>query len=110
MSRSVGERAHWSCRAWRSPAGVPGAAQAAINFAAPVNITVGSSPQDVVTGNFNGDADPDLAVVNQSSNNVTVLLGGRRGLRGPGDLPGRDHAAVGRRPATSTGTRTRTWR
>ena len=51
------------------------AAAHAVNFAAPVNITVGSNPQDVITGNFNGDTDPDLAVVNQSSGTVSVLLG-----------------------------------
>ena len=56
-------------------AGVFPVAAHAITFAGPTNITVGSNPQDVVTGNFNGDADPDLAVVNQSSNSVSVLLG-----------------------------------
>jgi predicted NUDIX family NTP pyrophosphohydrolase len=54
---------------------IPGAAQA-VTFTGPTNIAVGSAPQSVVTGNFNADADPDLAVVNQGSNNVSVLLGG----------------------------------
>ena len=47
----------------------------AITFTGPTNIAVGSAPQEVVAGNFNGDADPDLAIVNQNTNNVTVLLG-----------------------------------
>ena len=51
------------------------AAAHALNFTGPTNIGVGSAPQNVVTGSFNGDADPDLAVVNQASNNVSVLLG-----------------------------------
>jgi hypothetical protein len=53
----------------------PGAAHA-VSFTGPTNIGVGNAPQSVVTGSFNGDADPDLAVVNQGSNDVSVLLGG----------------------------------
>ena len=53
---------------------VPGAAHA-VSFTGPTSIGVGNAPQSVVTGSFNGDADPDLAVVNQGSNNVSVLLG-----------------------------------
>ncbi len=48
----------------------------AVNFAGPTTIAVGNAPQSVITGNFNGDSDPDLAVVNQASNNISVLLGG----------------------------------
>ena len=55
--------------------GMPGAAHA-VTFTGPTTIAVGSAPQSVVTGSFNADADPDLAVVNQGSNNVSVLLGG----------------------------------
>ena len=36
---------------------------------------VGSKPVYVAEADFNGDGKPDLAVVNQGSNNVTVLLG-----------------------------------
>jgi hypothetical protein len=36
---------------------------------------VGSGPQFVATGDFNGDGKLDLVVVNEGSNNVSVLLG-----------------------------------
>jgi FG-GAP-like repeat len=35
----------------------------------------GGDPQGVAIGEFNGDSDPDLAVANGLSNNVSVLLG-----------------------------------
>src|ERR1039458_1289360 len=35
---------------------------------------VGTSPRSVAVGDFNGDGKPDLALANESSNNVTVLL------------------------------------
>ncbi len=42
-------------------------------FAAPVNYTVGSSPDGVAVGNFDGVNGPDLVVANEGSNNVSVL-------------------------------------
>ena len=39
----------------------------------------GDTPRQVITGEFNGDAQPDLAIANQVSNNVTVLLGAAGG-------------------------------
>lgn len=38
-------------------------------------ITVGQSPVAITTGDFNADSVPDLAVVNQGENTVSVLLG-----------------------------------
>ncbi len=38
-------------------------------------ISVGNYPNTVVEGDFNGDGKPDLAVANQNSNTVTILLG-----------------------------------
>jgi FG-GAP-like repeat/Abnormal spindle-like microcephaly-assoc'd, ASPM-SPD-2-Hydin len=35
----------------------------------------GNAPNQIVTGDFNLDTKPDLAVVNTSSNNVSILLG-----------------------------------
>jgi hypothetical protein len=50
------------------------------SFGAETTFPVGSQPGSVVTGDFNGDADPDLAVANSafataSSSTVSVLLG-----------------------------------
>ncbi|HEY6376298.1 MAG TPA: Ig-like domain repeat protein [Edaphobacter sp.] len=42
-------------------------------------VAVGSWPNDVVVGDFNGDGIPDLAVPNFESNNVSILLGDRSG-------------------------------
>jgi hypothetical protein len=39
------------------------------------DITVGSSPQAVITGDFNGDGKPDLAVANAADNTVSIFLG-----------------------------------
>ncbi len=38
-------------------------------------IAVGQSPVAIATGDLNGDAVPDLAVVNQGDNSVSILLG-----------------------------------
>jgi hypothetical protein len=40
---------------------------------------VGAGPQFVAIGDFNGDGFPDLAVANETSNNVTILLGNGAG-------------------------------
>src|SRR5437868_4408316 len=44
----------------------------------------GDAPKQIVTGDFNLDTKPDLAVVNSSSNNVTILLGDGAGGFTPG--------------------------
>lgn len=46
-----------------------------VNFAATRTFDVGGSPQSVVEGDFNGDGIADLAVANEFSNDVSVLLG-----------------------------------
>ncbi|MGH9595953.1 MAG: FG-GAP-like repeat-containing protein, partial [Edaphobacter sp.] len=38
-------------------------------------IAVGTNPQDVVAGDFNGDGNVDLAVLNSGSKTVSILLG-----------------------------------
>ena len=42
-------------------------------------VTVGAAPASVVTGDFNGDGKPDVAIANTDSNSVTVLLGNGSG-------------------------------
>src|SRR5689334_17909548 len=46
-----------------------------LNFANAVNYGVGSSPWCVTVADFNGDTKLDLAVLNQTSESVSVLLG-----------------------------------
>ncbi len=48
----------------------------AFSFNAPVNFPAGTLPVSVAVAEFNGDTDPDLIVANESSNNVSILLGG----------------------------------
>jgi hypothetical protein len=50
----------------------PGATTA--SFAAQVTFAVGTGPIALVVADFNGDGKPDLAVVNSTSNTVSVLL------------------------------------
>jgi hypothetical protein len=45
----------------------------------PVRPKVGNTPISIVTGDFNGDGIADLAVTNQLSNSVSVLLGNKDG-------------------------------
>src|SRR5436190_14407591 len=50
--------------------------------------TAGTAPNQIVTGDFNLDAKPDLAVVNSASDNVSILLGdGSGGFGAPGGSP-----------------------
>ena len=39
-------------------------------------VTVGTNPQSVAIGDFNGDGIQDFAAANDSSNNVSIRLGG----------------------------------
>ena len=54
-------------------------AQAPVSFTGPTNFAAGDGPVSVAVGDFNGDGDPDLAVANQFSSDVSVLLGGAGG-------------------------------
>jgi CSLREA domain-containing protein len=52
------------------------------SFAAAANFGVGTGPQSVAVGDFNGDGKLDLATANGSSDNVSVLLGNGAGSFG----------------------------
>ncbi len=79
-------------RAARSATSLP-----PVSFAAPQDYKVGTLPFANATADFNGDHILDLAVVNYSSNNVTVLLGKGDGTFGPGV-----NYAVGTEPSAIT--------
>src|SRR5437667_1449302 len=46
-----------------------------VSFGTATNFPVGSNPFSVAVGDFNGDGRLDLAVANQGSNTVSILLG-----------------------------------
>ena len=62
---------------------VPAGASAAPLFGSPVNLTTGTSPQSVASGDFNADGRPDVAIANQGSASVSILLGNGSGGLGP---------------------------
>jgi hypothetical protein len=54
------------------------------------NLTIGGTPWSVAVGDFNRDADPDLAVANFNLGRVSVLVGGAGG-----SFSGPTHFAAG---------------
>ena len=46
-----------------------------VTFTAPADFGAGTNPRSVAIGDFNGDGKQDLAIANQDSNNVSILLG-----------------------------------
>ncbi len=60
-----------------APAGAYG-----FGFKGPTQLGVGTAPQALAVADFNADSDPDLAVVNEFSHNIAVLLGGPGGTFG----------------------------
>src|SRR5262245_6812957 len=52
-----------------------GCTTASFSQAAGSPVEVGSGPSSVAVGDFNLDGQPDLAVANAGSDNVTILLG-----------------------------------
>ncbi|HYA18576.1 MAG TPA: FG-GAP-like repeat-containing protein [Bryobacteraceae bacterium] len=42
-------------------------------------VATGTNPSSLASGDFNGDGNPDLAIANYGSNNITVLLGNGSG-------------------------------
>jgi hypothetical protein len=67
----------------------------AVVFGSPANFAAGDGPRSVVVGDFNGDSRRDLAVANEFSDNVSILLG-----NAGGGLTGPNNIAVGDAPAS----------
>jgi hypothetical protein len=53
-------------------------------FLPPVNYGVGTNPTSIAVGDFNGDGALDIATANETSNDVTILLGNGDGTFQPG--------------------------
>jgi hypothetical protein len=71
-----------------------------LSFFPAVDYPVGTSPQGLAVADFNGDGQPDVAVANIGSNDVSVLLGNRDGTFQPAVKystggEGSNHLAVG---------------
>ena len=64
-----------------------------VGFSAATTFAVGSLPISVAVGDFNGDGKQDLAVTNQESDNVSILLGD-----GAGNFSAPTNFAVGHVP------------
>ncbi len=54
-------------------------AQDQVSFGPAANVATGDGPASVAVADFNGDGNPDLAVANQLTNTVSVLLGSTGG-------------------------------
>ena len=53
----------------------PAVALESVSFGPAANVATGDGPASVAVGDFNGDGNPDLAVANQLSSTVSVLVG-----------------------------------
>ena len=72
-------------------------AQGNVSFTANRDFGVGGNPRSVTVGDFNGDSIQDLATANQTSDNVSILLG-----RGDGTFPSAQDFGVGGGPFSVT--------
>jgi hypothetical protein len=66
-------------------------------FVAKTDFAVGTNPESVIVGDFNGDGKLDLATANSGSNNISVLLG-----TGTGGFGAKTDFAVGTQPNSVT--------
>lgn len=67
----------------------PAIALTTVSFGPAANVPTGDGPAAVAVGDFNGDGNADLAVANQLSNTVSVLLGSAGGGYPPNPRPNR---------------------
>jgi hypothetical protein len=67
-------------------------------FATKVDYPVGNTPTSVATGDFNSDGILDLAVVNNTSNTVSILLGKGSDGRGSGTFAAKVDYPIGTYP------------
>ena len=67
-------------------------------FTGPTNFPAGEAPFSVAVSEFNADGDPDVAVANRASGDVSVLLGGPGGtFAGQTNFPAGEGALLGSR-------------
>jgi hypothetical protein len=56
---------------------------AGVDFSPSVAVNIGAGPFSITIGDFNGDGKRDIATANESTNEVSVLLGNGDGTFGP---------------------------
>jgi hypothetical protein len=64
----------WSLNITTVPAVPPAIGCVNVSLTAPTTFAVGAGPTGMASQDFNGDTKPDLAIANQNSNNVSILL------------------------------------
>ena len=83
----------WSLDITTIPVPPPAGSSCAAPSFSPTNFQTGLSPTNVAVADFNNDSKPDLAVTNQVTNDVSVLLG-----NGDGSFGGQSLFTVGSSP------------
>jgi len=78
----------WSIDITTVPAPPPITPDCALPIFSTTNFSAGTSPTGIAVADFNGDNKADVAVANQVSNNVSILLGSGTGSFGPQSLIG----------------------
>src|SRR5690349_7152345 len=77
----------------------PGTATAALTFSGPTPYEAHTNPTAIADGDFNGDGRQDVAVANNGTDDVSILLGSGSGSFGPptnfGAGPSPEALAVG---------------
>ncbi len=76
----------WSLDITTTPIVPPPPSTCAAPSFSPMNFSVGANPTNVAVADFNNDTKPDLAVTNQVSNDVSILLNNGNGTYGTQSL------------------------